>query len=99
MRSIMSTAAVLGAAAVALTLGVTSAPAAFTLGQNESNFDFGSGIDISGVPLDSKDVHAYIAGLAPETQAVAMDTCANYMAHPADATSPDTVPFCQLVLG
>ena len=48
------------------------------------------------MPLDAQDVGAYVASLAPETQSVILDSCANYVRNPVDAKAGNTVTFCQI---
>jgi hypothetical protein len=96
MRILTYSAALAG---MALSLAITAAPASAApvqLISDSTNFDLGT--DVSGIPLDAPDVNAYVAGLAPETRVVIQDSCANYLRNPADTRSPNTLPFCQIVV-
>jgi hypothetical protein len=94
MRSLKISAVALGAMALSLSLSAMPAAAGFV--PIDTNSDLG--VDVSQVPLDSPDVNAFMASLAPDARAIIADTCLNYVSNPGnDIRSEDTIPFCQVV--
>ena len=60
---------------------------------------FDLGIDATTLPQDAAGAKAYFAKQVPETQHVLMAACDNYVKHPMDAEMPQTIKFCQFILG
>jgi hypothetical protein len=98
MRTLIRSAAF---AAMAASLSLTAVPA-FAVNypnqaRNGTTFDLG--IDVSAVPRTAKAVDAYVASLAPETQAAIMGACENYVQNPEGVQDISTLGFCQIAVG
>jgi len=70
------------AATLALALGASSLSAFAALGPTRGQSEFDLGVDITDVPRDAKDVHAYMSSLEPETRAAIQGACATFMQYP-----------------
>jgi hypothetical protein len=82
--------------AFALCLVVTALPA-HAVEEPVTYFDLG--VDANTLPQDAAGAKAYLAKQALETQHVLRAACDNFVKHPADAEMPQTVKFCQFILG
>jgi len=100
MHVLTSTAAL---AAITLSLAITaplaSAATRTPVPDAASTTTFDLGVDVSDVAPTPADVHAYLAGLEPETQAAILGACGTFVANPTDAKSADTLAFCQVAVG
>ena len=108
MRTMLSLAA--AALAVGFTVGVAFADedtdqqqeqinGAWTLDTLVPNTRFDLGIDVNAVPRNPAAVQNYLATLRPDTRAMIIRTCQNYMTYPGSAQERETVAFCALALG
>ena len=106
MRTMLSLAA--AALAVGFSAGVAFADddsdqpqinGAFTLDTLVPNTTFDLGIDVNAVPRNPAAVQGYLASLRPDTRAMLIRTCQNYMTYPSSAQERETVSFCALALG
>ena len=93
-------AATAAAVAFSLTVGGTM-PSHAQRGaiEQDPNYTFDLGIDVNLLPQDAAGAKAFFAKQAPETQHVLRASCDNYVKHPGDAEMPQTVKFCQFILG
>ena len=64
----------------------------------ESITYFDLGIDVTLLPQNRAGAQTYFAKQLPETQAVLLGACNNYVRHPTDAGMPQTIKFCQFIL-
>jgi len=85
-------------AGIVLTAGMVSG-ALYAQAKDEPVEYFDLGIDVTLLPQDRDGALAYFAKQIPETQHVLRAACDNYVKHPADAEMPQTIKFCQFVMG
>jgi hypothetical protein len=100
MRVLTSTAALAAITiALAMTAPLATAATRTPVPDAASTTTFDLGVDVSDVAPTRADVHAYLAGLEPETQAAILGACGTFVANPTDAKSADTLAFCQVAVG
>ncbi len=90
MRRMFAPAAV---AAVALSFAL---PTLAFAEPGDDGFDLG--VAVGSVNHTEQGVAQFLSSLAPEARQMVIGGCENYTAHPADATSPYTVPFCTIAV-
>ncbi len=95
MRRFFAPAAV---AAVAMSLAL---PAFAAIGDSPDSSDtsFDLGINVSSVPATPAATKAFVQAMSPEERQGIIGGCQNYVKHPEAAQSPETLPFCQALVG
>jgi hypothetical protein len=91
------TVAAAAAAAIALAIVSLIGPAGQAKEESETQFDLG--IDVTQLPQDAVRAKAYFATLPADTQHVLKAACDTFVKHPADAEMPQTIKFCEFIIG
>ena len=77
--------------------GVQMASAAQAKDEPITQFDLG--VDVTLLPQDAEGARAFLAQQSPEAQHGLRAACDTYVKHPRDAEMPQTVKFCQFLVG